>query len=166
MSTKKYSIVVHDDGVEARYDNKPQAILAIVASLYQTLLTNNINMEDLKEIRKGLLLLHDIDSHASYNGQYIKFTLDVTETDFSDSEGAFLATEMGYVVTTDFPISFHTDLNGAKAEVLFELLDIYTSMNEITNEIQSEFMDDLRTLLGEKEPLILGCGQITEVVCK
>lgn len=165
MTTKKYNIVVHDDGVEARYDNKPQAILAIVASLYQTLLTHNITMEELMEIRSGLLLLHDAEKHTGYNSEYIKFTLDVKEVEPLIIKDASTI-EMGYVVTTDFPISFHTDLNGAKAEVLFELLDIYTSMNEITNEVQSEFMEDLKTLLGEKEPLILGCGQITEVVCK
>lgn len=165
MTTKKYSIVVHDDGVEARYDNKPQAILAIVASLYQTLLTHNITMEELMEIRRGLLLLHDAEKHAGYSSEYIKFTLDAEEVEpFVIKDASTI--EMGYVVTTDFPISFHTDLNGAKAEVLFELLDIYTSMNEITSEVQSEFMEDLKTLLGEKEPLILGCGQITEVVCK
>lgn len=165
MTTKKYSIVVHDDGVEARYDNKPQAILAIVASLYQTLLTHNITMEELIEIRRGLLLLHEAEKHAGYSSEYIKFTLDAEEVEpFIIKDASTI--EMGYVVTTDFPISFHTDLNGAKAEVLFELLDIYTSMNEITNEVQSEFMEDLKTLLGEKEPLILGCGQITEVVCK
>lgn len=165
MTTKKYIIVVHDDGVEARYDNKPQAILAIVASLYQTLLTHNITMEELMEIRRGLLLLHDAEKHAGYSSEYIKFTLDVEEVEpFIIKDASTI--EMGYVVTTDFPISFHTDLNGAKAEVLFELLDIYTSMNEITSEVQSEFMEDLKTLLGEKEPLILGCGQITEVVCK
>ncbi len=165
MTTKKYNIVVHDDGVEARYDNKPQAILAIVASLYQTLLTNNINMEELMEIRRGLLLLHDAEKHAGYSSEYIKFTLDAEEVEpFIIKDASTI--ETGYVVTTDFPISFHTDLNGAKAEVLFELLDIYTSMNEITGEVQGEFMDDLKTLLGEKEPLILGCGQITEVVCK
>ena len=165
MTTKKYNIVVHDDGVEARYDNKPQAILAIVASLYQTLLTHNITMEELMEIRRGLLLLHDAEKHAGYSSEYIKFTLDVEETEHYTLRD-ISTIEMGYVVTTDFPISFHTDLNGAKAEVLFELLDIYTSMNEITSEVQSEFMEDLKTLLGEKEPLILGCGQITEVVCK
>lgn len=165
MTTKKYNIVVHDDGVEARYDNKPQAILAIVASLYQTLLTHNITMEELMEIRRGLLLLHDAEKHAGYSSEYIKFTLDAEEVEpFIIKDASTI--EMGYVVTTDFPISFHTDLNGAKAEVLFELLDIYTSMNEITSEVQSEFMEDLKTLLGEKEPLILGCGQITEVVCK
>lgn len=165
MTTKKYTIAVHDDGVEARYDNKPQAILAIVASLYQTLLTHNITMEELMEIRRGLLLLHDAEKHAGYSSEYIKFTLDAEEVEpFIIKDASTI--EMGYVVTTDFPISFHTDLNGAKAEVLFELLDIYTSMNEITNEVQSEFMEDLKTLLGEKEPLILGCGQITEVVCK
>lgn len=165
MTTKKYTIVVHDDGVEARYDNKPQAILAIVASLYQTLLTHNITMEELMEIRRGLLLLHDAEKHAGYSSEYIKFTLDAEEVEpFIIKDASTI--EMGYVVTTDFPISFHTDLNGAKAEVLFELLDIYTSMNEITSEVQSEFMEDLKTLLGEKEPLILGCGQITEVVCK
>lgn len=165
MTTKKYTIAVHDDGVEARYDNKPQAILAIVASLYQTLLTHNITMEELMEIRRGLLLLHDAEKHAGYSSEYIKFTLDVEEVEpFIIKDASTI--EMGYVVTTDFPISFHTDLNGAKAEVLFELLDIYTSMNEITSEVQSEFMEDLKTLLGEKEPLILGCGQITEVVCK
>ena len=165
MTTKKYNIVVHDDGVEARYDNKPQAILAIVASLYQTLLTHNITMEELMEIRRGLLLLHDAEKHAGYSSEYIKFTLDAEEVEPFIIKDASTV-EMGYVVTTDFPISFHTDLNGAKAEVLFELLDIYTSMNEITGEVQSEFMEDLKTLLGEKEPLILGCGQITEVVCK
>lgn len=165
MTTKKYTIAVHDDGVEARYDNKPQAILAIVASLYQTLLTKNITMEELMEIRRGLLLLHDAEKHAGYSSEYIKFTLDVEEVEpFIIKDASTI--EMGYVVTTDFPISFHIDLNGAKAEVLFELLDIYTSMNEITGEVQSEFMEDLKTLLGEKEPLILGCGQITEVVCK
>lgn len=165
MTTKKYTIAVHDDGVEARYDNKPQAILAIVASLYQTLLTHNITMEELMEIRRGLLLLHDAEKHAGYSSEYIKFTLDAEEVEpFIIKDASTI--EMGYVVTTDFPISFHTDLNGAKAEVLFELLDIYTSMNEITSEVQSEFMEDLKTLLGEKEPLILGCGQITEVVCK
>jgi hypothetical protein len=165
MTTKKYNIVVHDDGVEARYDNKPQAILAIVASLYQTLLTHNITMEELMEIRRGLLLLHDAEKHTGYSSEYIKFTLDAEEVEpFIIKDASTI--EMGYVVTTDFPISFHTDLNGAKAEVLFELLDIYTSMNEITSEVQSEFMEDLKTLLGEKEPLILGCGQITEVVCK
>ena len=165
MTTKKYTIAVHDDGVEARYDNKPQAILAIVASLYQTLLTHNITMEELMEIRRGLLLLHDAEKHAGYSSEYIKFTLDAEEVEpFIIKDASTI--EMGYVVTTDFPISFHTDLNGAKAEVLFELLDIYTSMNEITGEVQSEFMEDLKTLLGEKEPLILGCGQITEVVCK
>ena len=165
MTTKKYNIVVHDDGVEARYDNKPQAILAIVASLYQTLLTHNITMEELMEIRRGLILLHDAEKHAGYSSEYIKFTLDAEEVEpFIIKDASTI--EMGYVVTTDFPISFHTDLNGAKAEVLFELLDIYTSMNEITSEVQSEFMEDLKTLLGEKEPLILGCGQITEVVCK
>ena len=165
MTTKKYTIAVHDDGVEARYDNKPQAILAIVASLYQTLLTNNITMEELLEIRRGLLLLHDAEKHTGYSSEYIKFTLDAEEVEpFIIKDASTI--EMGYVVTTDFPISFHTDLNGAKAEVLFELLDIYTSMNEITGEVQSEFMEDLKTLLGEKEPLILGCGQITEVVCK
>lgn len=165
MTTKKYNIVVHDDGVEARYDNKPQAILAIVASLYQTLLTHNITMEELMEIRRGLLLLHDAEKHAGYSSEYIKFTLDAEEVEpFVIKDASTI--ETGYVVTTDFPISFHTDLNGAKAEVLFELLDIYTSMNEITSEVQSEFMEDLKTLLGEKEPLILGCGQITEVVCK
>lgn len=165
MTTKEYTIVVHDDGVEARYDNKPQAILAIVASLYQTLLTKNITMEELMEIRRGLILLHDAEKHAGYNSEYIKFTLDAEEVEPLIIKDASTI-EMGYVVTTDFPISFHTDLNGAKAEVLFELLDIYTSMNEITSEVQSEFMEDLKTLLGEKEPLILGCGQITEVVCK
>lgn len=165
MTTKKYTIAVHDDGVEARYDNKPQAILAIVASLYQTLLTHNITMEELMEIRRGLLLLHDAEKHAGYSSEYIKFTLDAEEVEPLIIKDASTI-EMGYVVTTDFPISFHTDLNGAKAEVLFELLDIYTSMNEITSEVQSEFMEDLKTLLGEKEPLILGCGQITEVVCK
>lgn len=165
MTTKKYTIAVHDDGVEARYDNKPQAILAIVASLYQTLLTHNITMEELMEIRRGLLLLHDAEKHAGYSSEYIKFTLDAEEVEpFVIKDASTI--ETGYVVTTDFPISFHTDLNGAKAEVLFELLDIYTSMNEITSEVQSEFMEDLKTLLGEKEPLILGCGQITEVVCK
>lgn len=165
MTTKKYTIAVHDDGVEACYDNKPQAILAIVASLYQTLLTHNITMEELMEIRRGLLLLHDAEKHAGYSSEYIKFTLDVEEVEpFIIKDASTI--EMGYVVTTDFPISFHIDLNGAKAEVLFELLDIYTSMNEITSEVQSEFMEDLKTLLGEKEPLILGCGQITEVVCK
>ena len=165
MTTKKYNIVVHDDGVEARYDNKPQAILAIVASLYQTLLTHNITMEELMEIRRGLILLHEAEKHAGYSSEYIKFTLDAEEVEpFIIKDASTI--EMGYVVTTDFPISFHTDLNGAKAEVLFELLDIYTSMNEITSEVQSEFMEDLKTLLGEKEPLILGCGQITEVVCK
>lgn len=165
MTIKKYTIAVHDDGVEARYDNKPQAILAIVASLYQTLLTKNITMEELMEIRRGLLLLHDAEKHAGYSSEYIKFTLDAEEVEpFIIKDASTI--EMGYVVTTDFPISFHTDLNGAKAEVLFELLDIYTSMNEITSEVQSEFMEDLKTLLGEKEPLILGCGQITEVVCK
>lgn len=165
MTTKKYIIAVHDDGVEARYDNKPQAILAIVASLYQTLLTHNITMEELMEIRRGLLLLHDAEKHAGYSSEYIKFTLDAEEVEpFVIKDASTI--ETGYVVTTDFPISFHTDLNGAKAEVLFELLDIYTSMNEITSEVQSEFMEDLKTLLGEKEPLILGCGQITEVVCK
>lgn len=165
MTTKKYTIAVHDDGVEARYDNKPQAILAIVASLYQTLLTKNITMEELMEIRRGLILLHEAEKHAGYSSEYIKFTLDVEEVEpFVIKDVSTI--EMGYVVTTDFPISFHTDLNGAKAEVLFELLDIYTSMNEITSEVQSEFMEDLKTLLGEKEPLILGCGQITEVVCK
>ena len=165
MTTKKYTIAVHDDGVEARYDNKPQAILAIVASLYQTLLRNNITMEELMEIRRGLLLLHEAEKHAGYSSEYIKFNLDVEEVEpFIIKDASTI--EMGYVVTTDFPISFHTDLNGAKAEVLFELLDIYTSMNEITSEVQSEFMEDLKTLLGEKEPLILGCGQITEVVCK
>lgn len=165
MTTKKYTIAVHDDGVEARYDNKPQAILAIVASLYQTLLTHNITMEELMEIRRGLLLLHDAEKHAGYSSEYIKFTLDAEEVEPLIIKDASTI-ETGYVVTTDFPISFHTDLNGAKAEVLFELLDIYTSMNEITSEVQSEFMEDLKTLLGEKEPLILGCGQITEVVCK
>ena len=165
MTTKKYNIVVHDDGVEARYDNKPQAILAIVASLYQSLLTHNITMEELMEIRRGLILLHEAEKHAGYSSEYIKFTLDAEEVEpFIIKDASTI--EMGYVVTTDFPISFHTDLNGAKAEVLFELLDIYTSMNEITSEVQSEFMEDLKTLLGEKEPLILGCGQITEVVCK
>lgn len=165
MTTKKYTIAVHDDGVEARYDNKPQAILAIVASLYQTLLTHNITMEELMEIRRGLILLHEAEKHAGYSSEYIKFTLDTEEVEpFIIKDASTI--EMGYVVTTDFPISFHTDLNGAKAEVLFELLDIYTSMNEITSEVQSEFMEDLKTLLGEKEPLILGCGQITEVVCK
>lgn len=165
MTTKKYTIAVHDDGVEARYDNKPQAILAIVASLYQTLLTKNITMEELMEIRRGLILLHEAEKHAGYSSEYIKFTLDAEEVEpFIIKDASTI--EMGYVVTTDFPISFHTDLNGAKAEVLFELLDIYTSMNEITSEVQSEFMEDLKTLLGEKEPLILGCGQITEVVCK
>lgn len=165
MTTKKYTIAVHDDGVEARYDNKPQAILAIVASLYQTLLTKNITMEELMEIRRGLILLHEAEKHAGYSSEYIKFTLDAEEVEpFVIKDASTI--EMGYVVTTDFPISFHTDLNGAKAEVLFELLDIYTSMNEITSEVQSEFMEDLKTLLGEKEPLILGCGQITEVVCK
>lgn len=165
MTTKKYTIAVHDDGVEARYDNKPQAILAIVASLYQTLLTHNITMEELMEIRRGLILLHEAEKHAGYSSEYIKFTLDAEEVEpFIIKDASTI--EMGYVVTTDFPISFHTDLNGAKAEVLFELLDIYTSMNEITSEVQSEFMEDLKTLLGEKEPLILGCGQITEVVCK
>lgn len=165
MTTKKYTIAVHDDGVEARYDNKPQAILAIVASLYQTLLTKNITMEELMEIRRGLILLHEAENHAGYSSEYIKFNLDVEEVEpFIIKDASTI--EMGYVVTTDFPISFHTDLNGAKAEVLFELLDIYTSMNEITGEVQSEFMEDLKTLLGEKEPLILGCGQITEVVCK
>lgn len=165
MTTKKYNIVVHDDGVEARYDNKPQAILAIVASLYQSLLTHNIDMEELMEIRRGLLLLHEAEKHTGYNSEYIKFTLDAEEAEHHILKD-ISTIEMGYVVTTDFPISFHTDLNGAKAEVLFELLDIYTSMNEITSEVQSEFMEDLKTLLGEKEPLILGCGQITEVVCK
>jgi hypothetical protein len=165
MTTKEYTIAVHDDGVEARYDNKPQAILAIVASLYQTLLTHNITMEELMEIRRGLILLHEAEKHTGYNSEYIKFTLDAEEVEpFVTKDASTI--EMGYVVTTDFPISFHTDLNGAKAEVLFELLDIYTSMNEITSEVQSEFMEDLKTLLGEKEPLILGCGQITEVVCK
>lgn len=164
MITKKYSVAVHDDGVEARYDNKPQAILAIVTSLYQTLLINSITVKELKIISQGLLLLYEAEKTTSYNSEYIKFNLFVEEENVSMEE--MPVTKIGYVVTTDFPNSFHTDLNSAKSEVLFELLDIYTSMNEITSEIQAEFMDDLKTLLGEKEPLILGCGQITEVVCK
>lgn len=72
----------------------------------------------------------------------------------------------GYVFSTDLPKTFHTDLNSAKVELLFEVLNTYISMNKMTKTIQVELVEDLKSLIYETEPYIAGCGQITEVIYK
>lgn len=73
---------------------------------------------------------------------------------------------IGYVFSTDLPKVFYFDLNSAKVDLLFEVLDTYILMNKMTKDIQKELAKDLKTIINKAEPHIVGCGQITKVVLK
>lgn len=119
-------------------------------------------MDQLKEIKECLKTLNDLQVNNNYSNQFFGYAVTV-ET--ANIENDFKQTK-GYVFSTDLPKTFHSDLNSAKVELLFEILDTYTSMNKITKTIRLEMVNDLNCLINETEPYIVGCGQITEVIYK
>ena len=163
LNTKVYHIIVSNNGINASYNNKAQAILAIATNLIQTISTKDLTISQLKGIKDDLKTLNDLQVGAAISSEFIEYTATAKTAEVENN--TFKQTT-GYVFSTDLPKTFHTDLNSAKVELLFEILDTYISMNKITKTIQLELVEDLKGLLNETEPYIAGCGQITKVIYK
>lgn len=163
MNTKIYHIIVSNNGINASYNNKAQAILAIATNLIQIISTKDLTISQLKGIKDDLKALNDLQASAAISSEFIEYTATAKTAEVENN--TFKQTT-GYVFSTDLPKTFYTDLNSAKVELLFEILDTYISMNKITKTIQLELVEDLKGLLNETEPYIAGCGQITKVIYK
>lgn len=162
MYEKVFNIYVTNGGVRTCYNDKSQAILAITSNVIAKLDNEDLNIRQLKEIKECLNVLNDAQEYIKINNDFIEYVAVKSEEVKQNSDKQ----SKGYVFSTDLPKSFHINLSSAKVDLLFEILDTYISMNKLTNDIQIELVKDLKTLLEEKEPLILGCGQITEVEYK
>jgi hypothetical protein len=158
--TKVFDVVVKLNGVESHYNNKAQAILAIITDLSQAENFAEITKEEFEEVRQDLKLLRDTEKAVKVESDFISFSASLVN---QKRDRNLNKQETGYVFSTDLPKTFRLDHNIAKADLLFEVLEIYSEMNEFTSEIRTELLEDFKTLLYEKEPYIPGCGMITEV---
>lgn len=158
--TKVFDVVVKSNGVESHYNNKAQAILAIITDLSQREDFVELTKAEFEGIRKSLKLLRDSEKAITVKNEHMEFKAALVN---QKRDRNLNKQATGYVFSTDLPKTFRLDHNIAKADLLFEVLDIYSEMNEFTSDIRAELLEDFKVLLYEKEPYIPGCGMITEV---